>query len=173
MRRTDQLRTFEELFGEGPVTVTEEMCLQHASVFDWDWAARNLLSPRQRKAYKAATAPAREARDAATASAQETHDATLASALKAYKIAFASAQEALASAWEAYRASVASAQEDRDPAIARAREAYRASVASAREAYRATAASAWARCYQACATNLHEATCTAKPCAKSVEGQTS
>ena len=52
----DQLKEFERLFGDTPVTVTEELCVQHASIFDWSWAACNLLTAKQRKAYNAATA---------------------------------------------------------------------------------------------------------------------
>lgn len=38
-----QLERFVHLFGEGPVDVTAALCVEHASLFDWDWAARALL----------------------------------------------------------------------------------------------------------------------------------
>jgi len=39
---TDQRNAFDSLFPEG-VEVTEELALQHAETFDWDWAIENLL----------------------------------------------------------------------------------------------------------------------------------
>lgn len=38
-----QRRLFEELFGEGTV-VTEKLCIEHAELFSWEWAALYLLS---------------------------------------------------------------------------------------------------------------------------------
>jgi len=38
----EQRQKFEELFGDG-VTVTRELCQEHAAVFDWDWVTSNLL----------------------------------------------------------------------------------------------------------------------------------
>ena len=38
----DQLAKFQELFGNS-VEVTQELCIRHASDFDFGWAARHLL----------------------------------------------------------------------------------------------------------------------------------
>ena len=120
----EQLREFERLFGDTPVTVTEELCVQHASRFNWDWAARNLLTAKQRKAYLAFTASTRASYAAAIASEWEAFDTATASAREAYDAATASAREAYdaatASAWEAYDAALANAREARNAATARA-----------------------------------------------------
>ncbi|MDR3562068.1 MAG: hypothetical protein P4N59_11620, partial [Negativicutes bacterium] len=41
----NQRKLFEETFGNS-VEITEEICLAHANKFCWDWAAKNLLSPK-------------------------------------------------------------------------------------------------------------------------------
>ena len=108
----DQVELFESLFPEG-TEITEDLCVKHASQFDWGWASRNLLNEKQRKAYDIAVASAREAYDLAAAPAWEAYDLATASARKAYEIA-------IASAWEAY-----------DLAVAQAREAYLRATAPA------------------------------------------
>ena len=40
---SDQVTEFERRFGES-VEISEAACLAVADAFDWDWAARNLLS---------------------------------------------------------------------------------------------------------------------------------
>ena len=47
----DQLSEFKTRFGSS-VVVTEELCLSVANVFNWDWAARHLLSPAALAEYK-------------------------------------------------------------------------------------------------------------------------
>ena len=47
-----EAQRFAELFGDS-VTVTRELCVNHAGDFDWQWAARNLLSNTQRDVYYA------------------------------------------------------------------------------------------------------------------------
>lgn len=37
-----QVQLFEQLFGDA-VQVTEELCIKHAGVFDWQWASEKLL----------------------------------------------------------------------------------------------------------------------------------
>jgi hypothetical protein len=39
-----QLNEFKRLFGTASVEVTPALCRKYAGVFDWDWAADNLLS---------------------------------------------------------------------------------------------------------------------------------
>jgi len=50
LRRTracvSQVNEFVNVFGEASITVTEELCVSYAPVFDWDWAAKNLLPSR-------------------------------------------------------------------------------------------------------------------------------
>jgi len=53
----DQIDKFVELFPEG-VVVTETLCIEHASVFSWDWAASHLLSPPAFAEYNRVTAAA-------------------------------------------------------------------------------------------------------------------
>jgi hypothetical protein len=53
----DQVELFRTTFGQS-VNVSVGLCRKHASLFDWGWAARNLLSPPAQAAYDAAVAPA-------------------------------------------------------------------------------------------------------------------
>jgi len=46
----DQVALFEARFGDG-VDVTEALCLSVADLFDWDWAADNLLPAPARAEY--------------------------------------------------------------------------------------------------------------------------
>lgn len=46
-----QRREFENLFGNESVEVTPELCEKHAETFDWDWAARNMLTREQFREY--------------------------------------------------------------------------------------------------------------------------
>jgi hypothetical protein len=52
-----QVDLFRELFGES-VTITPELCVEHAAQFDWGWAAENLLTPNSRAEYERVCAPA-------------------------------------------------------------------------------------------------------------------
>ena len=126
----EQREKFAKLFGKS-VEITEALCAEHANEFNWDWAARNLLSASAsaRAAYDAAVAPALAAYDAAMAPAWAAYDAARASAQAAY-------DAAMAPAWAAY-----------DAAMAPAWAAYAAAMAPARAAYAAAMASAWARAY--------------------------
>ena len=102
----DHLVEFERRFGAS-VEVTERVCVEHASVFDWDWAASKLLTSAAREAYEAAVAPAA----LAIASAREEYEAAVASAREAYEAA-----RATAFARSEVKAVVASAREGRDRA---------------------------------------------------------
>ena len=48
---------FRALFGK-EVEVTEALAVEHAQVFDWDWAAEKLLSPAGRAKYERVTTSA-------------------------------------------------------------------------------------------------------------------
>ena len=65
---TGQRDLFEKLFGAS-VEITKELCIKHASDFDWTWAAKNFLS-----------APAQVEYDKALASAQVEYGKACASA---------------------------------------------------------------------------------------------
>ena len=47
----DEVAIFEKLFGES-VEVTEALCVKHAEKFDWDWAAKRLLTKTQLDEYE-------------------------------------------------------------------------------------------------------------------------
>ena len=65
---TRQRDLFEKLFGAS-VEITKELCIKHASDFDWTWATKNFLS-----------APAQVEYDKARASAQVEYGKACASA---------------------------------------------------------------------------------------------
>lgn len=90
---------FEDLFPDG-VEVTRELCLQHASAFDWDWAAENLLPKSAWDVYDAAVEPALDVYDAAVKSAWDAYDAADKSARDTY-------YAAIKPAWDAYNAAMA------------------------------------------------------------------
>ena len=52
-----QVKLFEQHFGDGG-TVTLAKVRKVASLFDWNWAARYLLSPARRAEYERVKAPA-------------------------------------------------------------------------------------------------------------------
>ena len=64
----EQLATFRDLFGSG-VAPTLELCLTHASRFEWDWAAEHLLTAPARAEYHKADAAAWAEYDKARAAA--------------------------------------------------------------------------------------------------------
>lgn len=53
----EQLEVFLNLFPTGEVEVTEELCVEHAERFDWQWAARQLLTRRGFQSYYGAGSP--------------------------------------------------------------------------------------------------------------------
>ena len=89
-----QVALFRKHFGEKPAPLTKRTVLRFASVFNWEWAARHLLTPAQRAAYNKAEAPAWEACNKAIAPAWEAYNKASASARGAHNKALASAQEA-------------------------------------------------------------------------------
>ena len=64
---TGQRDLFEKLFGAS-VEITKELCIKHASDFDWTWAARNFLSDPARAKYNKAYTSARAEFDKVCAS---------------------------------------------------------------------------------------------------------
>ena len=54
---SEQVALFRKMFGRS-VEITEALCVEHASVFSWGWAARNLLTAPALAEYLRATAPA-------------------------------------------------------------------------------------------------------------------
>ena len=79
----DQVRLFRTHFGEGPAGLDDETALRMASVFDFDWAAQNLLSPEGRKAYEEARAPLLKTYVEARAPLRKTYDEAVALAFVA------------------------------------------------------------------------------------------
>ncbi len=108
----DQLALFKKHFGPS-VVVTLEAVLAVADVFNWDWAARNLMSPKACKVYQDAIAPACKVYDDAIAPAQ-----------KAYR-------DAKMPIWKAYEDAIAPAQKAYEDAIASAGKAYDDAIVSA------------------------------------------
>ena len=86
-----QLALFKQLFGEA-VTVTEELCLQHAHEFDWSWAARHLLPASAFAEYDRALASARVEYNRALAPADAEYDRATAPARAEWDRATASAR---------------------------------------------------------------------------------
>ena len=119
----DQVKLFESLF-PGGTEITEDLCVKHASQFDWKWASRNLLNKKQREAYLIAITPAMEAYHLAIAPAEAAYHLAMASAMGAYNLAMLSAREA-------YLFAMASAREVYDLVTAPAMGAYDLAMASA------------------------------------------
>ncbi len=110
----EQRAVFKKLFPKG-VEVTVALCVEHASIFDWDWFASKLISdPTAWASYQdacttaeascqAAYATALASYKAACATAEASCQATRATALASYKAACATAeascQAACATAW--------------------------------------------------------------------------
>ena len=73
------LKRIRALVGSS-VEVTEEWCIEHASNFDWDWAAINLLSDAARAEYDRVSAAARAEYDRVRAAARAEYDLVRAAA---------------------------------------------------------------------------------------------
>jgi hypothetical protein len=54
---SEQVALFRKMFGRS-VEITEALCVEHASVFSWGWAARNLLTAPACAEYDRVTAAA-------------------------------------------------------------------------------------------------------------------
>jgi len=90
--RSDQVLLFKHFFG-GEVEVTREFALQYASRFDFEWAAKTLLSALARKMYREATASVWKAYDEASKPAWKAYMKTTAPAWTTYRKATASARK--------------------------------------------------------------------------------
>ena len=113
-----QIELFTKQFPDGaPLTV--EAALSVSTVFDWNWAAKNLLTALNRDAYRAATKPALEAYDASLKAALEAYNASIKAAL------------------EAYNASLKADDDAHEAAMKPARDAYEAARDTAFDAYSA------------------------------------
>jgi len=101
----DQTDKFVALFPKG-IEITEALCVQHAQVFNWDWAAENLLPKAARVEYERVKASAWAEYDRVMASAWAEYDRVTAPAWAQYKRVKASAlaeyNRVTASAWTEY-----------------------------------------------------------------------
>jgi hypothetical protein len=75
---------FRSRFGES-VEVTAELCASVAAMFDWGWAASNLLSPPALAEYDRVTAPALAEYERVTAPALAEYERVKAPALAEYE----------------------------------------------------------------------------------------
>ena len=60
-----QIATFRAIWGDGPAPMTVEAAVEHAETFNWEWAARYLLTYAARAEYERATASTRAQYDRA------------------------------------------------------------------------------------------------------------
>jgi hypothetical protein len=138
---------FQQHFGES-VEATEANALAVASVFNWDTAARALLSPQAREAFNTVTAEPRKAHDAAMADARKTLNAAIAEPVKAF---YAAAEPYRhldeASDYKAYDAATAEAREAYAVTTAEAREAYAVTTVEASKTFNAAMALSFCRAY--------------------------
>jgi hypothetical protein len=114
---------FQRIFPDG-VIVTRELCIKHAQQFDWDLAARRLLTPTAWAQYLAATAEPLAQYEAAKATALAQYEAALAAARAQYLAAMASVlaqyHAAIDAAWSQYDAARAAPRAQYDAARATA-----------------------------------------------------
>ena len=100
-----QVALFETTFGQ-QVDVSPRLCIEVAPLFDFDWAACNLLSAQARAEYGRARAPARAEYGRITALAWAEHTRAAAQAGDEYGRAVAQAgdeyERVTAPAWDEY-----------------------------------------------------------------------
>jgi hypothetical protein len=114
----DQVDAFRAIWGDGPAPMTVETALEHAQVFNWNWAADKLLSDAAWEEYLRAEAAAWDEYLRATPSAYAEYARAVASARAEYKRAWAAA-------WAEYDRATALASAEYERACARAfAEAY-------------------------------------------------
>ena len=101
----DQRGEFARLFPEG-VEVTPDLCEKYSDVFDWEWAAENLLSPSAWAEYEKVRASAWAEYGKVRASARAEYGKVSASAWAEYDKVMAPARaeynKVMASAWVEY-----------------------------------------------------------------------
>jgi len=93
----EQVQEFKKLFGDSTVEITKELCLKHAQVFNWNWAAMNLLT---KDGYEAYLAAGNSAFKAYLAAIESDGKAYLAATNSAFKAAIESAEKAYQAATE-------------------------------------------------------------------------
>ncbi len=116
----DQIDAFRKIWGDGPAPMTVETALEHAQVFNWNWAADKLLSDAEQAEYDRAEAWAYAEYVRAWKAAGAEYDRARASAREEYERAWAKYERATASAREEYERAWAAAWADLKRACARA-----------------------------------------------------
>ena len=124
-----QVALFRKHFPTGSALVTPAACLALASVFDFGWAANNLLTGTARTQYDAARSTARTQYDAARSTARAQYAA------------------ACDTAWAQYDAARSTAGAQYDAARSTAQTQYQAAVAPTLAQYQAAVAVAFADAY--------------------------
>lgn len=104
----NQVKLFNTYWPDGCI-ITSELCVAHALEFDWDWAARHLLSASANAKYDRATASAQAEYDRATAPAWAEYNCATASAWTEYERMTASDDRVAVPAWAEYKRVKASA----------------------------------------------------------------
>jgi hypothetical protein len=113
----NQVALFKQHFGEGPAPLDDATAIKMARVFDFSWAADNLLSEEGRKAYKEAMAALRKAYEESRAALWKAYEEAEAPLWKAY-------EEAKAPLWKAYKEAEAPLWKAYEEAKAPLRKAY-------------------------------------------------
>jgi cell division septum initiation protein DivIVA len=98
----EQVALFRKMFGKS-VEITEALCVEHAAVFSWGWAAENLLKAAALAEYERVTAPARAEYERVTAAARAEYERVKAAARAEYERvkapAWAEYQRVTAATW--------------------------------------------------------------------------
>lgn len=119
----DQVEFFKQMFGE-ETEVTPEKCLEVYDKFDWDWAARYLLTPSNREDYRKAHASARKeyekARNAAWKECEKVRDAARDKYKNACYSALEECKKISATALKEYEKARDSALEEYEKTLAKA-----------------------------------------------------
>ena len=109
----EQIEKFRQIWKDGPAPMTVESAVENADAFNWDWAARYLLTPDNQDEYKRAIAPAGAEYERAEAPAMAEYKRAIAPAWAEYERAEAPAgaeyERATASAWAEYERAMARA----------------------------------------------------------------
>ena len=82
---TSQRELFKTHFGDTEVKLTKELVLKFANVFDFEWAAKNLLNPSDLAEYEKVSAPAWAEYVKVCAPAKAEYEKVRAPALAEYK----------------------------------------------------------------------------------------
>ena len=108
----EQLDKFVELFGRDPVEVTVALCVEHSGVFEWGWAARDLLSPEAQAEHSAKVAPLLAEHSAKVDALRDEYDTKVDASWTEYSAkvdaSWAEYSAKVDALWAEYRAKVAS-----------------------------------------------------------------